>query len=80
MAKAVKKTEAKVEPKVEVKEYPLDGSKAKEVIEAHGGISKAMRALAAEGHKYGAISKILNKRYQHVRNVLITPVGKKTDD
>lgn len=79
MAKAVKKHEAQTqvtEEKQAPTELPLDGSKAKEYIEAHGGISKAIRALAAEGHKYGPISKMLGKRYQHVRNVMITPVGK----
>lgn len=78
MAKAVKKTEANHEEVTEHKkvELPMDGSGAKAYIEEHGGISKAMRALAAEGHKYGPIAKMLNKRYQHVRNVMITPVGK----
>jgi hypothetical protein len=77
MAKAVKKTEATHhEPETKPVERPMDGSKAKEIIEEYGGISKAMRALAAEGRKHGEIAKILNKRYQHVRNVMITPVGK----
>lgn len=72
-AKKIEAQEAQVEQKTEL---PLDGSGAAKFIEEHGGISKAMRALSAAGHKPGPISKMLNKRYQHVRNVLITPVGK----
>jgi len=45
-------------------------------IKMHGGVSKAIRALDAEGKKRGEIAKLLDKRYQHVRNVLITPVKK----
>lgn len=80
MAKKAQKTSTETREEPKTQERAMDGSQAKAIIEEHGGISKAMRALAAEGHKYGAISKILNKRYQHVRNVLITPVGKKNDD
>lgn len=36
--------------------------------------SAAIRALYASGTKKGEIAKLLNIRYQHVRNVLITPV------
>jgi hypothetical protein len=38
--------------------------------------SQKIRALATEGLSRGAIAKVLNKRYQHVRNVLITPIKK----
>jgi len=38
--------------------------------------SGRIRYLDACGLKRGQIAKILNKRYQHVRNVLITPVKK----
>lgn len=44
------------------------------IIAKHGNKSKAIRALAAEGMKTGDIAKKLGLRYQHVRNVLITPV------
>lgn len=43
-------------------------------IKDAGGVSKAIRRLHAEGKKRGEIAKLLGKRYQHVRNVLITPV------
>jgi hypothetical protein len=45
----------------------------------HGSWSAVFRALTAEGKSKGEIAKLLDKRYQHVRNVLITPVGKPVD-
>lgn len=36
--------------------------------------SSKIRYLAASGMSRGDIAKALNIRYQHVRNVLITPV------
>jgi hypothetical protein len=55
---------------------PLDGSKAVELIKEHGGVSKAIRHFDSQGMSRGDIAKVLNKRYQHVRNVLITPIKK----
>lgn len=49
---------------------------AGQFIKKHGTKSGAIRALAAEGKSRGDIAKMLNIRYQHVRNVLITPVKK----
>jgi hypothetical protein len=44
-------------------------------IAANGGtISSAIRTLAAGGMTRSEIAHKLQKRYQHVRNVLITPV------
>lgn len=43
-------------------------------------ISATMRYLAAEGWKRGRIAKAMNKRYQHVRNVLTAPVKKTEGD
>lgn len=40
--------------------------------------SAVIRFLDAEGHKRGAIAKFMGIKYQFVRNVLITPIGKKT--
>lgn len=81
MAKNTKQVvETSVEtPKTETFPLPLDGSKGAEYIVQMGGVSKAIRALVAQGFKYGPVSKMLDKRYQHVRNVMITPVGKKTE-
>lgn len=36
--------------------------------------SAVIRYLSSEGMKRGEIAKLLNIRYQHVRNVLIQPV------
>lgn len=38
--------------------------------------SGVIRFLDSEGMKRGDIAKLLNIRYQHVRNVLITPIKK----
>jgi hypothetical protein len=45
-------------------------------IKECGSVSAAIRKLDSEGKKRGEIAKLLNKRYQHVRNVLITPIKK----
>ena len=55
---------------------PVDGSKGPEYIQAQGGVSKAIRTLTDLGYSRGEVAKMLNKRYQHVRNVLITPIKK----
>jgi len=39
-------------------------------------VSAIIRAMAADGWSRASIAKTTNIRYQHVRNVLITPVGK----
>lgn len=39
--------------------------------------SAAIRHLAAEGKSRSEIAKLLNIRYQHVRNVLETPLKRK---
>ena len=41
-----------------------------------GSKSAAIRKLSADGKSRGEIAKMLELRYQHVRNVLITPVKK----
>jgi hypothetical protein len=54
--------------------HAYTGQTPAEVIKKFGGISQAIRGLNAEGFSRSQIAKILDKRYQHVRNVLITPV------
>jgi hypothetical protein len=49
---------------------------ASELIAKYGTKSSAIRAMHAEGMERGKIAKLLNIKYQHVRNVLITPVKK----
>lgn len=39
--------------------------------------SERIRAMSADGFDRGAISRMLKIRYQHVRNVLVTPLKKK---
>jgi hypothetical protein len=56
--------------------YMMDGSQGPSLIEKHGSVSAAIRFLNSENHTRGQIAKILNKRFQHVRNVLITPLKK----
>lgn len=58
---------------VETTQPTFDGNKY--IIDC-GSVSAAIRKLASEGKSRGEIAKLLNKRYQHVRNVLITPVKK----
>lgn len=53
---------------------PYDGQTPAEVIKKFGGVSQAIRGLYAEGFSRSQIAKLTDKRYQHVRNVLITPV------
>lgn len=38
--------------------------------------SGKIRAMSADGMSRGEISRALNIRYQHVRNVLVTPLKK----
>ena len=59
---------------VQDKKDEFDPKVAAAHIARFGGTkSGAIRGLTAEGKTRGEISKILNIRYQHVRNVLITP-------
>jgi predicted RNA-binding protein YlqC (UPF0109 family) len=73
--------EAPVEIKIEaVPEYDftkeVDVMKAGEsyLIGYYGNKSKAIRGLSALGHKCGPISRALNIRFQHARNVLNKPL------
>jgi hypothetical protein len=40
-------------------------------------VSQKIRKLDASGFSRSEIAKFLDKRYQHVRNVLITPINDK---
>ncbi|TXH42031.1 MAG: hypothetical protein E6Q97_36440 [Desulfurellales bacterium] len=55
-------------------ETTFDGA---QYIKECGSVSSAIRKLHSEGKTRGEIAKMLNKRYQHVRNVLLTPLKKK---
>lgn len=43
-------------------------------LSAQSTTSAKIRKLDSLGYSRGDIAKFLNKRYQHVRNVLITPI------
>lgn len=78
-AQAVKK-EA-VESKTEEKVLKMTAAQAK-AVDGMSTVSARIRYLNGEGYSNGEITKLIpnasgNKlRYQHVRNVLITPVTK----
>ncbi len=42
----------------------------------HKTKSGVIRHLSSLGHKNGPIAKFMNIRFQHVRNVLVTPIKK----
>lgn len=65
MAKQVQKSE------ITTPAYDVEGLMKKFVTK-----SAVIRHLDSEGVKRGEIAKMLNIRYQHVRNVLITPIKK----
>ena len=48
-------------------------------IKQCGTKSSAIRKLTVEGKKRNEIAKLLKIRYQHVRNVLITPIKKQRE-
>jgi hypothetical protein len=52
------------------------GMSGAEYIKSKGTKSAAIRALAADGMSKGDISRFLEIRFQHVRNVLVTPLKK----
>jgi len=58
--------EQKYTPEVVVEEFKRQGE----------NWSKTFRKFKADGLSTAQIAKVTGKRYQHVRNVLITPVGK----
>lgn len=60
---------------VETVETPVVFDAAAYIKEA-GTKSAAIRKLLADGKKRGEVAKMLNIRYQHVRNVEITPIKK----
>jgi hypothetical protein len=45
-----------------------------EILARFGNKSKAIRGLTNEGMSRSQIAKVLDIRYQHVRNVLVSPL------
>ena len=66
----------------EMKKADYEGLSAEEIFNLKGGemmrgaVSQTMREMHAAGYTTGEIAKRLNKRYQHVRNVLSEPLKK----
>ncbi len=61
------------------RKYDVESLKveAKEVLGDTVGVSNQIRKLSAVGWERGKIAVALNKRYQHVRNVLTQPLKTK---
>lgn len=81
VAEVLESLEASVEmiDSVETNENTVDSVDERTIesyMEQYKTKSAVIRALHAEGRSRGAISKFMNIRYQHVRNVLITPLKK----
>lgn len=81
MSKTNKQTvEATVEATTNVEtpakvETTIQGDLAALMAE-HKTKSALIRHLSSLGHKNGPISKFMGIRFQHVRNVLVTPIKK----
>jgi len=69
MSKTTKQTEVESIAPVQVDFDPIH-------LASLSSTSARIRYLDSKGLKRGQIAKTLNKRYQHVRNVLITPLKK----
>ena len=73
MSKAAAKTKDKAV--TENKTVSITAAQTK-AINGMSTVSAKIRYLDSEGYERGEIAKALGKRYQHVRNVLITPITK----
>lgn len=71
-------TEAPVEAPVE-ETNPLAKYDRKALLDKYKTKSATIRHLHSEGLTTGQIAKVLGIRYQHARNVLVTPVTKKSE-
>ena len=58
------------------KETPKLAKSLNDTLEAFSTKSAKIRFLDSKGYSRGDIARILGVRYQHVRNVLITPIAK----
>jgi hypothetical protein len=86
-ATAQRQTEARTEmPKPQGGQAQVDTKQAEKEFDGKAYLAKfpsksaAIRKLAEEGYTRGQISRMLDIRYQHVRNVLIVPVAKPRDN
>jgi bifunctional DNA-binding transcriptional regulator/antitoxin component of YhaV-PrlF toxin-antitoxin module len=51
-------------------EVAMDSSQVAQIVASNMSVSDKIRALATAGYPRADIARLLNKRYQHVRNVL----------
>ncbi len=59
---------------------PVENAKAVIAKMPEGtSLSEKIRSLAAAGYERPVIAKAVDRRYQHVRNVLITPLKRGTE-
>lgn len=65
-------TAAPIDPKEVIRQR--QATKLIELVKAHGTKSQMIRALSAAGMKRTEIKALTGLRYQHIRNVLITPI------
>lgn len=64
-----------IEVATETKTTKIELTEAQqEVLAGLNSVSAKIRWLASEGYKNGPIASLLGIRYQHVRNVLTTPL------
>lgn len=73
IAKGTKPDTAPISTKA-VKEEVVLSKEQQDALATHTSISGKIRYLNSIKIERGAIAKLLNKRYQHVRNVLETPL------
>ncbi len=76
-AQAVTQDDSKAPSKGRTATPAPELSKAQQAkVDGFTTVSDRIRYLNSEGFSRSAIAQALGKRYQHVRNVLITPVAK----
>jgi|SRR5256885_2110729 len=69
-----------LERATEMQKTAEKGAHKVELIKAYGNKSNAIRGLASLGLKTGPISKLLDIRFQHARNVLTRPLKRVIKD
>lgn len=64
---------------IETSKVEVSMDTVENLMKEHKTKSGVVRYLTAQGHTRAAIAKHLGIRYQHVRNILVTPL-KKVDE
>ena len=74
-----KKPETQNEQSNKKDENQVQTEMRKVITDEHKTVSAKIRALDAAGYTRSQIANFLGKRYQHVRNVLVTPLKANTE-